>query len=163
MDAKRLTRAALLTAVSLILFTIESQIPYPFPIPGIKLGLANVVTVCAVYRLSAKEASLILLSRILIAGLFSGNGMAMIFSLSGGALCIIGMLILRKLISEENMWLASAAGAMLHNTGQLIAAIAVTRTLAVLWYAPFLLLSGCLAGVFTGAAAQLILKRSRQK
>ncbi len=156
MDVKRLTRGALLTAVSLILFTIEAQIPYPFPVPGIKLGLANVVTVYAVYTLSAREASLILLARILIAGLFAGNG-----SLSGGVLCIAGMLLLRKVISEDNMWLASVFGAMLHNTGQLAAAVAVTQTAAVLWYAPFLLLAGCMAGAFTGAVAQLVAKRGK--
>lgn len=161
MDVKRLTRGALLTAVSLILFTIEAQIPYPFPVPGIKLGLANVVTVYAVYTLSAREASLILLARILIAGLFAGNGMAMIYSLSGGVLCIAGMLLLRKVISEDNMWLAGVFGAMLHNTGQLAAAVAVTQTAAVLWYAPFLLLAGCMAGAFTGAVAQLVAKRGK--
>ena len=163
MDVKRLAKCSLLTALSLIIFTVEAQIPYPFPIPGIKPGLANIVTVFAVYTLSGKEATLILLSRILIAGLFSGNGMAMIYSLSGGLLCIAGMLILRRVISKDNMWLTSVFGAVLHNTGQLLAAVMITQTAAVLWYAPFLLLSGCLAGAFTGAAAQAVVRRMERK
>lgn len=163
LDAKRLTRAALLAVIALIIFTVEAQIPNPFPIYGVKLGLANVVTVYAVYTLSGREAVLILLTRILIAGMFSANGMALIFSLSGGMLCIVGMLLLRRVISERDMWLASVCGAVLHNLGQLIAAAAVTRSFSVFWYAPFLLLSGCLAGAFTGAIAQLIIKRYKKR
>lgn len=162
MDTKRLTKAALLTAAALILFTVESAIPYPFPVPGIKLGLANVITVYAVYTLSARESALILLTRILVAGLFTG-GITVIYSLSGGLLCIAGMLLLRRVIDEDNMWLASVFGAMLHNTGQMIAAVVITQTAAVLWYAPFLLLSGCLSGAFTGAAAQAVCSRLRRK
>ena len=84
---------------------------------------------------------------------------ALIYSLAGSVFCLAGMLLLRKVIEEKYIWLSSVFGAVLHNIGQITAAVLVTQTAGVLAYLPFLLVSGCLAGAFTGICAQLILRR----
>ena len=157
MKAKRIAELSVLTAVSLIIFIIELQIPNPFPIPGIKLGLANIITVFAVYHYKAYEVAMIVAVRLLLGSVFSGNFMALIYSASGAFLCLLGMLLLKRIIDEKHIWIASIFGAVLHNTGQMIAAVIVTQTMQIVAYYPFLLVSGCLAGLFTGLCAQLIM------
>ena len=158
-DAKRLARLGILTAVALIIFIVELQIPNPFPIPGVKLGLANIVTVYAVYRYRPSEVAMMTGVRILLGSVFSGNIMALLYSACGSLLCLLGMLLMRRVIDEKHLWLASVFGAVLHNTGQMAAALLVTQTPSLLFYYPFLLVSGCLAGLFTGLCTQLILPR----
>ena len=158
-DTRRLTRLALLTAAALIIFVIELQIPNPVPIPGIKLGLANIITVYAVYHFKPAEAVMLLLVRIFFGSVYGGNVSAMIFSLSGGLLCLAGMLLLKRMIDEDHIWLASVFGAVLHNLGQTVAAVFVMKTLAVMGYLPFLIFAGCIAGAFTGFSAQLVIRR----
>ena len=159
MKAKRIAELSVLTAVSLIIFIVELQIPNPFPLPGIKLGLANIITVFAVYHYKAYEVAMIVTVRLLLGSVFSGNFMALIYSASGAFLCLIGMLLLKRIIDEKHIWIASVFGAVLHNTGQIIAAVIVTQTVEIVAYYPFLLVSGCLAGAFTGLCAQLIMPR----
>ena len=162
MKARRIAELGVLTAAALIIFIIESFIPYPFPIPGIKLGLANIITVYAVYRYRAYEVAAILFVRIILGSVFSGNITAMIYSLSGGVLCLAGMLLLRKVIDENHLWLASIFGAVLHNTGQIIAAVIILQTPAIIAYYPFLIVAGCLSGAFTGLCAQIVVKRFKK-
>lgn len=159
MKAKRIAELSVLTAVSLIIFIVELQIPNPFPIPGIKLGLANIITVFAVYHYKAYEVAMIVTVRLLLGSVFSGNFMALIYSAFGAFLCLLGMLLLKRMIDEKHIWIASIFGAVLHNTGQIIAAVIVTQTAEIVAYYPFLLVSGCLAGAFTGLCAQLIMPR----
>ena len=156
---KRLTELAVLTAAALIIFVIELQIPNPFPIPGIKLGLANIITVYAVYHYRAHEVAAVVLVRLVLGAVFSGNYMALIYSASGALLCLAGMLILRRWIDEKHLWMASVFGAVLHNTGQMAAALLMLQTPQLMLYYPFLLVSGCLSGAFTGIAAQLVSNR----
>ena len=156
---KRLTELAVLTAVSLIIFVIELQIPNPFPIPGIKLGLANIITVYAVYHYKAHEVAAVVAVRLILGAVFSGNFAALIYSAAGAVLCLLGMLILKRFIDEKHLWLSSVFGAVLHNTGQMIAALIVMRTPQLLLYYPFLLVSGCLSGAFTGLCAQIVTSR----
>ena len=158
MKTKRLTELSLLTAAALIAFIIEMRLP-DIRIPGVKLGLANIFTVYAVYRFSGKEVFLLLVTRIVLGSLFSSNLSAIIYSLAGGMLCLCGILLLRKIISESYLWLCSIFGAILHNTGQIGAAVLMTGTPAVLAYYPYLLVSGCIAGLFTGLCAQFVVKR----
>ena len=153
---KRLCELSLLTAVALIIFVVELQIPNPFPIPGIKLGLANIITVYAVYHYRWYEVSAIVVIRAVLGCIFSGNLPALIYSLSGSILCLVGMLALRKVIDEKHLWIASVFGALLHNTGQMAAALVITRTPQLMAYYPFLIVSGCLAGLFTGLSAQFV-------
>ena len=159
MKPRRLAELAVLCAVSLIMFIIELQIPYPFPVPGVKLGLANIVTVYAVYHYRAHEAALLVGVRLLLGAVFSGNFAALLYSACGALLCLAGMLLLRRVIDKRHLWLASVFGAVLHNTGQTAAALLLLQTPGVLVYYPFLLVSGCLSGVFTGIAAQLVSAR----
>lgn len=160
---RKLTELAVLTAVSLIIFVIELQIPNPFPIPGIKLGPANIITVYAVYHYKAHEVAAMVAVRLLLGAVFSGNFMALIYSASGAFLCLVGMLALRRWIDEKHLWVASVLGAVLHNTGQMAAALIVTRTAQLLLYYPFLIVSGCLAGAFTGLCAQIVTARLKRR
>lgn len=158
MKAKRLTELAMLTAVALIIFVVELQIPNPIPIPGVKLGLANVITVFAIYRYKAREVLLIVLCRTILGSVFGGNMMALFYSLAGGILCFLGMLFFKRILSQKYIWLCSIFGAVFHNIGQITVACLIAGT-GMLIYLPFLLLSGCLAGVFTGGCAQLVVQR----
>lgn len=152
----------MLTGLALIIFIIELQIPNPFPIPGVKLGLANIITVYALYNYRAGEVMMIVFSRIFLAAVFGGNMMALLYSFSGSVLCLAGMLILKRMIDEKHIWIASVFGAVLHNIGQIAIAV-VIMGFGVLAYLPFLLVSGCLAGAFTGGCAQVVVRRIRIK
>lgn len=164
MKAKRLTELALLTAASLIIFIVELQIPNPFPVPGIKLGLANIITVYAVYHYRAHEVALIVAARLILGSIFTGNFLSLVYSAAGALLCLAGMLFSKRFIDEKHLWMASVLGAVLHNTGQMAAALIVMRTPQLLLYYPFLIVSGCLAGLFTGLAAQFVTQKlSRQR
>ena len=163
MKTKRLTQLSLLTAAALIIFVVELRFPDILPIPGVKAGLANIITVYAVYRFSAGETLLMLTSRVLLGAFFASNLSALIYSASGAALCLMGMLFLRKIIPVRYIWLCSVIGGILHNTGQIAAAIAVTGTMAVLAYYPILVVSGSIAGLFTGICASLIINRKNIK
>lgn len=159
MSIKRLTQLSLLIAVALIIFVIEMHIPNLVPIPGVKLGLANIVTVYAIYRFTLKETLLVVIARILLGSIFGGNVSVIIYSLSGALCCLGGMLILRHIVDKKYIWLSSVIGAVLHNIGQVAAAIFMMKTTAVLSYLPFLLVSGCIAGAFTGICAQILIGR----
>lgn len=159
MTGKRLTRTALLTAIALTIFMVELQLPAPVPIPGVKLGLANIVTVYAMFALGPADTACILVVRIVLGCFFSGQMMALFYSLSGGALCYLVMLVLHRLVTPRQIWVCSALGAAAHNLGQMGAAIAITRTPALIYYLPVLMVSGILAGVFTGLCAQFAANR----
>ena len=160
MKTKKLTRLALLTALALIIFIVELQFPDIIPIPGVKLGLANIITVYAVYKYKAGEVAMIVVTRVVLGSFFGGNISAMMYSMSGALMCLAGMLLIKKIVPVNYIWLSSILGAILHNTGQMIVAVLVTRTLAVASLYPFLIVSGCIAGAFTGLCAQFIIKRN---
>ena len=157
-SVRRLTRMAVLTAVALTIFVAEAQIPPLVPIPGVKLGLANIVTVYAVFTLGPGPAAMILLARVLLGSLFSG-GMTIFYSLAGGLCCYLVMLVMRKLVANRQIWVCSVLGAMAHNIGQIAAAIAITRTPGIAVYLPVLLASGIITGLFTGLCAQFLTER----
>lgn len=159
MDIKKLTRMALLTTVALIIFMVEAQIPAPIPIPGIKLGLANIVTVYAMFALSPGQALAILVCRVFLGSVFSGQLMTLFYSMGGGLLCWLAMLLLRRILSKKQLWVAGVFGAMAHNIGQIIVAILLTRTPGLVAYLPILMVSGVLTGAFTGLCAQFLLAR----
>lgn len=159
MQTHRLVRGALLTAVALTVFMVEAQIPAPVPIPGIKLGLANIVTLYALFVLGPWDALGILLARILLGSLFAGNMMVLLYSLAGGLLCWAISCGLKKIMTLRQIWLCSIFGAIAHNLGQMAVAVALTRTPGLLVYLPALMLSGVIAGAFTGWAAQFLVHR----
>ncbi len=162
MNIRRLTELALLSSVALIIFVIELRIPNPFPIPGVKLGLANIVTVYAVFRYRPAETAMIVTVRLLLGAMFSGNPSALLYSAAGGVCCLLGMLALRHILPEKQIWLCSVIGAMLHNIGQITAAVILMRSPGVIAYLPLLLVTGSLAGAFTGLCAQLLLNRIKR-
>lgn len=159
MKARKIARLALLTAIALIIFIIELQIPNIIPIPGVKLGLANIVTVYSVYKYSAKETAAIVIIRVILGAIFGGNIAAIMYSMSGALLCLAGMLLIKRIVPLNYIWVSSILGAILHNTGQMIVAVIVMRSFAVISVYPFLLVSGCIAGAFTGLCAQFLIKR----
>lgn len=153
----------LLTALALIIFTVEAQIPALVPIPGVKLGLANIITVYAMFCLGPKDTMMILLCRIFLGSVFSGQMMTLFYSLSGGLLCYLVMLPMRKLVTEKQIWVCSVVGAIAHNIGQIIAAICIARTPGLIVYLPVLMISGIIAGTFTGLCAQFVISRLPRK
>lgn len=160
MGAKRLARGALLTAIALTIFMVEAQIPPLAPVPGMKLGLANIVTVYAMFALGPGDTLMILLARVILGSLFAG-GMTLPYSLAGGLLCYLSMLVLRNLLTEKQLWVCGAIGAIFHNLGQMGAAILIARTPQLIYYLPILMFTGIIAGAFTGLAAQFLLARIR--
>ena len=152
------TLMAMFTAASLIVFVIEAQIPAPVPIPGVKLGLANVVTLIAMVMLGRREAGLILLVRIAMGSVFTGGVSAFIFSIAGGVLAYAVMCLTLRPFSGKLLWV-SVFGAIAHNLGQLCAAVLITKTTSLFLYAPVLLASAIVTGVFTGLAAMYLVRR----
>lgn len=136
--------------------------PPVVPIPGIKLGLSNAVTLTAIYLLGKRDAGIILFLRILLGSLFAGNISSLIFSLCGGTLCYIIMCLLSKM-PKDKIWVVSIFGAVAHNMGQILAAIFVMKSIAVLWYFPYLLISAVITGLFTGILSQLTFKKIKGK
>ena len=153
--AGRITRLALLTAIALTIFMAEAQLPV-LPIPGVKLGLANIVTVYAMFALGPRDALLVLSSRVFLGAVFSGQMMTLFYSGAGGLLSWSVLALLRRPLGRERIWLASPVSALFHNLGQLLAAAGISRSWAVLAYLPYLVLAGCAAGLFTGVAAQAL-------
>lgn len=160
--AGRTTRLALLTAIALTIFLAEAQIPALTAVPGVKLGLANIVTVYAVFVMGPGDALLVLSGRVFLGAVFSGQMMTIIYSAAGGVLSWCVLCLLRKLLTREQIWLASPVAAVFHNLGQLLAAAAVLRSWSVMAWLPYLVLAAILAGLFTGVAAQALMRRLDQ-
>ena len=157
---RRLTRCAVLTALALALSVAEGLVPLTilFPLPGLRLGLANLVTTYALCRLSGREALLILVSRCLLGALLGGNLMALAFSLTGGllALAVMAALVRCPFLS---LFGVSIAGAAAHNTGQILAAMVVLGGKAPLVYLPPLLFCSLVTGAVTGGVSILLVHR----
>ena len=156
----RLTRLALLTAIALTIFMVEAQLPVLVPIQGVKLGLANIVTVFALYQLGAGAALAILLTRCLLGGLFAGNLSAMLFSVLGGLTAMLVMIFLRRL-PKLSVYGVSIGGAAAHNIGQMAAAVITLGSTMVLGYLPFLLAVSLFTGALTGFITALLLRATR--
>ena len=153
-----MTRVALLTALSLILFVLEGFLPLPLPVPGAKLGLAAIVTLIALHLLPTRDAALMLTLRILLASFFGGGVAPMLYSLAGGAASFAAMALLKK-YTQLSIVGISAAGGFLHNMAQLLVATAVMQTTALFFYAPVLGFVGILTGIGIGMSAQIILQK----
>ncbi len=152
-NTKKLVFMALLTAVSLVIWVLEAQIPPVVPVPGVKLGLASVITLTAMVLLGRKEALAILVVRVFMSCLFAGSFSAILFSLTGGLLSWVVMALTVGLMGAKKLWVVSVFGAIGHNAGQLAAAMVVTKTASLIWYGPALLCAAILTGAFTGAVA----------
>lgn len=155
---KKLALMALLTAIALTIFVIENQIPAPVPIPGVKLGLANIITLITMGILGKKEAGAVLLVRILMGAMFAGSPSTLLFSAAGGLLAYLVMCLLVGRFGNDQLWIVSALSGIAHNAGQLLACALVVKTPGVFAYAPVLAASGIITGVFTGLCAQYLLR-----
>lgn len=157
---KQMVLLSMMTAIAIILHYIESLFPLPVAIPGIKLGLSNVVSLVALYLFGPGSAILIMILRVLMTSfLYSGLSGA-VFSLSGGFLAVSAMILIWKLRNKGfSIVGASIAGGIFHNAGQLVAASFVLGTSAVFSYLPFLIVSGIVTGIATGILSNMIIPR----
>lgn len=162
MNTRKLTLMAMLLGLSLSIFVIESQLPPLAPIPGIKLGLANIITLISLYALGRREAFTVFALRVVLGSVFAGNLVGFIYSACGGALSFAVMSLFMIFIKENSMWVTSVMGAVGHNAGQIAAAVIITKTVQIVWYLPVLMISAVLTGVFTGVLAQILLKRLKK-
>ena len=161
-STRQLALCAVLTALALGLSTLENLFPVTLliPLPGVKLGLANIVTVFALYRLGDIPALAILIARCLLGAMFAGNASALLFSLMGGVLAMLTMIVLRR-VRGLSVYGVSIAGAAAHNIGQICAAMVVLGGTAVLGYLPVLLGVSLITGTLTGFVASLLFRAMR--
>ncbi|MDE7311548.1 MAG: Gx transporter family protein [Eubacterium sp.] len=153
---KQTAYLGLFLALALICSYIESLIPFQFGIPGIKLGLTNIVVLLMLYRMGAKYALAVSVARIFLAGLLFGNLFSILYSLAGGLLSFVCMVLLKQ-TGKFKVVSISAAGGAAHNLGQVCMAAAVVENLNLFFYYPVLLLAGVVTGVLIGISAQEIL------
>ena len=161
MKTKKLTQMALLTAIALTIFMVEAQIPALVPVPGVKMGLSNIITVFAVFAMGAKEAAAILFVRIFLGAVFAGNFSTILYSAAGGALAIAVTIGLRKILTQKQLWVAGVMGAIAHSIGQMAMAIAITQTVGLVSYLPVMIICSILTGAFTGFCAQFLVDRGK--
>ena len=158
MKASKLSLLALSVSLAMILSFVESQIPAMVAIPGVKVGLANIVVVFALYKLGWKEAVVISLTRVFLVGLLFGNGISILYSITGASVSFAAMVLLKQAKVFSTM-AVSVAGGVLHNLGQIAMACVIMGTDVLRYYAPFLLLSGTLAGIAIGVLAAIMIRR----
>ncbi|WP_072525651.1 Gx transporter family protein [Clostridium sp. Marseille-P3244] len=148
----------LFTALALIFSYVETLIPFNIGIPGIKLGLANLLIVIILYSSGWKEALLLSVVRIVLAGFFFGNLFSILYSLAGGIFSLAVMALLKK-SGKFSVAGVSIAGGVSHNIGQLAVAVIVVETYQVGYYLPVLLVAGAAAGLVIGVISGEVLKR----
>lgn len=154
MSTKRIAKMSMLVALAIIFSYIEFLVPINLGVPGIKLGLANLVIVIALYTMKTVDVWLISILRILILGFMFGSGMSIIYSIAGAVLSLIVMCIIKRMKGFSIVGV-SIAGGVCHNIGQVLVAMMVVETTGILYYMPALLV----AGVITGAIIGIISKR----
>ena len=159
MKTRKIALLGLLTAIALTIFMIEAQIPPLVPLPGVKIGLSNIVTVFTVFALGPGEGAAVLFARIFLGAVFAGNFSSILFSAAGGGLAIGVTILLKKVLTSKQLWAAGCAGAVAHSIGQMAVAVIVTGTPGVLVYLPVLIVISLITGLFTGLCAQFLINR----
>ena len=157
-NTRRLTALSLTVSFALILSFIESRIPAFVAIPGIKVGLANIAIIFTLYKFGIKEAIAVSAVRVCLMATLFGSPVSFIYSLTGAVLSLSTMLLLKKLTPLSEV-VVSVSGGVMHNIGQICAASIMLGTNVVLYYLPFLLLSGTIAGIAVGVASGMLLKK----
>ena len=158
MKTKKIAVLALAIALAMILSFVESQIPAFVAIPGVKIGLANIAVVFVLYNLGWKEAVLISLVRVVMVSMLFGTLVSLFYSVAGAVLSLTGMVLLKKtgLFSTVAV---SVTGGVLHNVGQILMACLLLETNVIVYYLPFLILSGVIAGVVIGVVSAIMVNR----
>lgn len=159
-STKKLTTLAITISFAMILSYLESRIPAFVAIPGIKIGFANIAIIFALYKLGIKEAAVVSVLRIILVSTLFGSPVSMIYSLAGGVLSLIAMSLL-KCFTPLSEITVSVCGGVLHNVGQIAMASIMLSTNVIVYYLPFLLVSGIVAGIAVGVAAGILIKRIR--
>ena len=159
MKTKKLVLLALLDAIALTIFMVEAQIPALVPIPGIKLGLSNIVTVFTVFAIGPWEGAAVLFVRIFLGSVFAGNFSSILYSGAGGLCAILVTMLLRKILTGKQLWVAGCLGAVAHSIGQMGMAIFVTGTPGIAIYLPVMIGCSIVTGLFTGLCAQILINR----
>ena len=154
MSAKKTAFYGMFLALALVAGYIEQLIPVNLGVPGVKLGLANIVTMLLLYIAGVPAACLISALRILLSGFLFGSGFAMVYSAAGAAMSMLVMALLKK-----TKKFSSVAGGIFHNVGQIIVAMLVLETKALAYYLPILILSGLVAGILIGILSGILTKR----
>ena len=162
MKGRKIALYGLLTAAAMVLSYMEAQIPAFFVVPGMKLGLTNVVVLTALYRMDRRDALFLNLARIVLVGFTFGNLFSMLYSLAGGLLSFLAMAAGKK-SGKFSMVGVSVLGGVAHNLGQILVAMAVLENRHLAWYLPFLLVSGLAAGVLVGVLGGQLVKRLQPK
>ncbi|MGL5676246.1 MAG: Gx transporter family protein [Cellulosilyticaceae bacterium] len=154
---QKLVYLSLLCALALVIYVIEMQIPPLVPIPGVRLGLANMVSLAILIIYGPSEALTVLLLRIVLGSMITGQVSALLFSLAGGLLSNLGMILVYKLFKKHiSIWALSILGAILHSVGQVTIAVLITQTPGVYFYLPILLITSIITGYFIGLGANFI-------
>ncbi len=153
LSAKKITLVGVLTAVSLTIYMVEAQFPTA-PIGGIKLGLANVVTLAAMLFADRLCAGIMLLLRIILASAFYGTLVSFAFSVTGGLFAYLAMCLLINRLDKKQIWAVSVTGGIFHNIGQISVACFITGQGVAAALLPYLIISGIATGLFTGLLAQ---------
>ena len=159
MKIRKLTTMALLCAIALTIHMVEAQIPPIVPLPGVKIGLANIVTVFAVFSLGPGEAAMILAGRIFLGAVFAGNFSSILYSAAGGVCAILVTILLRRIVTKKQLWVAGSLGAVAHSIGQVAAASLLMGSMGVLVYLPVLAAVSVVTGFCTGLCAQFLVNR----
>ena len=155
---KKIAMLALTISFAMILSFIESRIPAFVAIQGVKVGLANIAVIFTLYKFGFKEAILVSLIRVVLVSYLFGSPISMIYSLSGAVFSFFVMFLLKKL-TPLNVVTISVSGGVMHNVGQIAAASFMLDTNVVVFYLPFLILTGVIAGIVVGVAAAMLIKR----
>ena len=161
MKAKRVTFLGLSIALAMILSFVEHQIPALVAIPGIKVGLPNIVLVFLLYRVGWKDTVIVSIIRIILVSMLFGNVQMMTFSIAGAVLSLTGMILLKKL-NWFSCVAVSVTGGILHNVGQIVAAVFWTGTAEIAFYLPALLISGTVAGTLIGILSGLMIEKMKK-
>ncbi len=158
---KKISSSAALTSLALIFSYIEFLIPFSFGNTGIKLGLANVVILVALYTLGTSQAFLINVLRVLLSGLLFGNMFAVVYSFAGALTSFLTMMLLKK-TERFSILGVSMAGGVAHNLGQIVIAALLIESTKIFYYFPVLLFSGMATGILIGVVAYLLCNRINQ-
>jgi len=160
-NTKKLTLTAFFAVIALIIFVIEAQIPLPFVVPGLKLGLANIVILFMLFlggSWKARDVFMVFLVRVLLAVFITGSLMSLLYSFTGGLLALLVMLTMRVAFKEAAVPVISVFGAIAHNAGQITVAALILQSGSVFAYLPALVAGGIISGLLTGFAVYLLLK-----
>lgn len=160
-STKKIALCGVLTALAMIFSYIESVIPIPIPVPGIKLGVANIAVITILYVLGVKEAIVINLLRIALTALLFGNVNSFLFSISGAVLSLTIMIIMKKLDFFSCIGV-SVCGGVMHNVGQIIAAVFIMGSEAIVLYLSVLIVSGVFTGVVIGVVSGIVAKHVKK-